>query len=90
MRLVTSKNNRPSSKICDAEFAVHDLITPRAYIAKHATPRIRPRRLDFVNLAQIASRQSVCPKALSRGRSLRRADLEPRGEQGDWHARFAD
>jgi hypothetical protein len=43
----------------------------------------------FVNHASLVFRISLS-QGVFQGPPLRRADLEPRGEEGDWHARIAD
>jgi hypothetical protein len=43
----------------------------------------------FVNHASLVFRISLS-QGVFQGPPLRRADFEPRGEEGDWHARFAD
>jgi hypothetical protein len=43
----------------------------------------------FVNHASLVFRISLS-QGVYQGPPLRRADLKPRGEEGDWHARFAD
>jgi hypothetical protein len=43
----------------------------------------------FVNHDPLVFRISLS-QGVFQGPPLRRADLEPRGEEGDWHARIAD